>query len=133
MDKRSFARAAGAALVAAVAMAATVHAQPENTKAGSCADVRWRPDILEKWPDIPKSCVGVVERNGKRYVKLSGKVSDKSSDSVTVLLDHTKTNMLWLPMTGDMVSIEGKDIPAMSVVKGQKLRFYLPEAQVATP
>ena len=92
---------------------------------------RWRPDIVAKWPDIPKACVAVVERKGSRYVKLSGKVSDKGNDSVTVLLDHTRTHMLWLPMTGDMVSIDGKDVPAMSVAKGQKLRFYLPESQVA--
>ena len=116
-------------IAASVVLASTVQADPAAT-AASCADVRWRPDILTKWPDIPKSCVGVVERNGTRYVKLSGKVTDKSDDSVTVLLDHTRTHMLWLPMTGDMVSIDGKDVPAMSVDKGQKLRVYLPESQV---
>jgi hypothetical protein len=106
-------------------------AQAESPAVGSCSDVRWRPDIIAKYPDITKSCVGVVERDGKRYVKLAGKVTEKTSDSVKVLLDHTKTHMLWQPMTGDMVSIEGKDVPAMSVMKDQKLRFYLPESQVA--
>ena len=120
------------AIAAFIFSASTAHAEM-GTTAGKCSEVRWRPDIVAKWPDIPKACVGVVERKGTRYVKLSGRVSDKGSDSVTVLLDHTKTNMLWLPMTGDMVAIDGKDVPAMSVVKGQKLRFYLPESQVAAP
>ena len=127
MDKTSFVRTAIAAVVVATASAAPA----EPAAAASCADIRWRADIVAKWPDIPNACVAVVERKGVRYVKLSGKVSDKGADSVTVLLDHTKTHMLWLPMTGDMVSIDGKDVPAMSVVKGQKLRFYLPESQVA--
>ncbi|MCE3285827.1 MAG: hypothetical protein K0R70_2083 [Steroidobacteraceae bacterium] len=119
-----------ATIAASISLVGAVHA--ESTAVGSCSDVRWKPDILAKYPDITKSCVGVVERDGKRYVKLSGKVTEKTSDSVKVLLDHTKTHMLWEPMTGDMVSIEGKDVPAMSVMKDQKLRFYLPESQVAT-
>lgn len=127
MKKMSF---AWAMIAASIALAGSV--QAESTEVGSCSNVRWRPDILARYPDIPKSCVGVVERDGKRYVKLSGKVTEKTSDSVRVLLDHTKTHMLWLPMTGDMVSVEGKDVPAMSVMKDQKLRFYLPEGQVAT-
>ena len=50
------------------AIAACVFAGPltaEGSKAG-CQDVQWRDDR------IAKSCVAVVERNGKRYVKLSG-------------------------------------------------------------
>jgi hypothetical protein len=129
MDKMSF---PGVALAACVLLASTAAAQSTSAKA-ACSEVRWRPDIVAKWPDIPKACVGVVERNGTRYVKLSGKVSDKGTDSVTVLLDHTRTHMMWLPMTGDMVSIDGKEVPAMSVARGQKLRFYLPESQVAEP
>ena len=130
MDKMSF---PGVAIAACVLLASTAAAQSTSGKAGTCAEVRWRPDIVAKWPDIPKACVGVVERKGTRYVKLSGKVSDKGADSVTVLLDHTRTHMMWLPMTGDVVSIDGKEVPAMSVARGQKLRFYLPESQVAEP
>jgi hypothetical protein len=116
----------------AASIASTGLIRAETPTAASCSDVRWKPDILATYPDITRSCVGVVERDGKRYVKLSGKVTEKSRDSVKVLLDHTRTHMLWEPMTGDMVSIEGKDVPAMSVTKGQTLRFYLPESVVAT-
>jgi hypothetical protein len=128
MDKMS---SPGVAIAACVLLAAAAAAETPSVKAGTCAEVRWRADIVARWPDIPKACVGVVERNGTRYVKLSGKVSDKGADSITVLLDHTQTHMMWLPMTGDMVSIDGKEVPAMSVVRGQKLRFYLPVSQVA--
>jgi hypothetical protein len=128
MKKMSFVLAT---IATAIVVAGSVHAQSATT-VGSCSDVRWKPDILAMYADIAKSCVGVVERDGQRYVKLSGKVTAKDRDSVTVLLDHTKTSMIWKPMTGDMVSIEGKDVPAMSVKKDQQLRFYMPENEVAT-
>jgi hypothetical protein len=104
-------------------------AQAQSTKTGSCADVQWN-DALKKYPDITKSCVGVVERNGKKYIKLSGKVTKKTKDSLTILLDHSKADMIWAPDLGEMVSIDGKEIPAMDVVVNQELRFYVPEAQV---
>lgn len=104
----------------------------DTTEAGSCGDVHWKSDVLLKYPDIAKSCVAVVDRDGKKYVKLSGKVRSKGKDTVTVLLDHTNTDMTWKPTAGEMVSIEGKDIPAMKVMVDQKLRFYMPIDQVAT-
>jgi len=116
-----------AAVTASAVCAVSVQAQ--STRAGSCADVQWN-DSLKKYPDITKSCIEVVERNGKRYIKLSGKVTKKTKDSLTILLDHSKADMIWVPDLGEMVSIDGKQIPAMNVVVNQELRFYVPESQV---
>lgn len=119
-----------ASIAVSIAVAGSVQAQ--SSMVGSCADVHWKADVLSKYPDIAKSCVGIVERGGMRYVKLSGKVASKGKDSVTVRLDHTSTDMTWKPGASEMVTIEGKEVPAMSVVVDQKLRFYMPEDQVAT-
>ena len=73
----------------------------------------------------------MTERNGKRYVKLSGKVTKKTKDSMTVLLDHANEELIWMPDLGDTVSIDGEETAPMSVVVGQQLRFYVPESQVA--
>ncbi len=75
--------------------------------------------------------MAVIERNGKRYVKLSGKVTKKDKDFITVLLDHSKEKLLWAPDLGETVSIDGEEVAPMSVDIGQPLRFYVPEAQVA--
>ena len=99
--------------------------QAQSAKAASCDDVQWRDSRIQK------SCVAVVERNGKTYVKLSGKVSKKDKDFITVLLDNSKEELLWAPDLGETVSIDGKEVAPMSVVIGQHLRFYVPEAQVA--
>ena len=112
-----------AAIAASGVFAATLQAEPSATS--SCDDVQWRD------ARIAKSCVAVVERNGKKYVKLSGKVTKKDKDFITVLLDHSKEELLWAPDLGETVSIDGKEVPPMSVVIGQPLRFYVPEAQVA--
>jgi hypothetical protein len=120
-----------AAIAASVAVAAPLHAQtsqPASTAAAStasCDDVQWRDER------IAKSCVAVIERNGKRYVKLSGKVTKKDKDIITVLLDHSREKLLWAPDLGETVSIDGKEVAPMSVAIGQPLRFYVPEAQVA--
>jgi hypothetical protein len=116
-----------AAVAAPGLFAASVQAQSART--GSCADVQWS-ESLKKYPDITKSCIAVVERNGKKYIKLSGKVTKKTKDSLTILLDHSKADMVWVPDLGETVSIDGKEIPAMNVTVNQELRFYVPEAQV---
>jgi hypothetical protein len=78
-----------AAIAASGAFAAPLQAQPPKT--ASCNDVQWRD------ARIARSCVAVVERNGKRYIKLSGKVTKKDKDFITVLLDNSKEKLLWAP------------------------------------
>jgi hypothetical protein len=114
-----------------VSVFAAGSAQSQSSTADSCAGVKWTADIQVKYPGIAKSCVGVVERGGTKYVKLSGTVIKTGKDSVTVRLDHTATDINWKPGGDEMVSIEGKDVPATSVAVDQKLRFYMPEDQVA--
>src|SRR5262245_23798258 len=61
------------------AQAQTSGAAPaQASKPASCDDIQWRDER------IAKSCVAVIDRNGKRYVKLSGKVSKKDKDFITV-------------------------------------------------
>ena len=115
-------------LLLAVIAASNVLAAPSQAQSSatpSCDDVQWRD------ARIAKSCVAVIERNGKRYVKLSGKVTKKDKDFITVLLDHSKEKLLWAPDLGETVSIDGEEVAPMSVAIGQPLRFYVPEAQVA--
>ena len=112
-----------AVIAASNVLAASSQAQSSETP--SCDDVQWRD------ARIAKSCVAVIERGGKRYVKLSGKVTKKDKDFITVLLDHSKEKLLWAPDLGETVSIDGEEVAPMSVEIGQPLRFYVPEAQVA--
>jgi hypothetical protein len=116
-------------LIASLVLAGAAHAQASD--AGSCDKVQWKADVVAKYPDIAKSCVGVVERDGKKYVRLSGKVTSKGKDSITVKLDNTRSTMTWKPTLGETVSIEGSEVPAMSVAVDQALRFYMPASQVS--
>jgi hypothetical protein len=113
-------------LMASLAVAGAAQAQDTG-----CDKVQWKADVVAKYPDIAKSCVGVVERDGKKYVRLSGKVASKGKDSITVKLDNTHSTMTWKPTLGETVSIEGNEVPAMSVAVDQALRFYMPAAQVS--
>jgi hypothetical protein len=96
----------------------------------TCKDIHWKPEIQKKYPGIEKSCVGVVTRDGKNYVRVSGKVRSKEGGMLKVRLDNTDADVTWKPAPGDTVSIEGKATPAKDVVVGQALRFYMLEDKV---
>lgn len=111
------------AVVTSAVFAAPLHAQTAK-EVGSCSEVHWKD------PRSAQSCIAVVERNGKRYVKLSGKVIRKGKISLTVLLDKSKEELTWMPDLGETVVIDGKETDPMTVAIGQQLRFYVPEAQI---
>jgi hypothetical protein len=115
----------------AAAVVATASAQAQTTTAGSCSDVKWKPDVLAKYPDIAKSCVDVVVRDGVRYVKVSGKVRRNSNGELTVRLDHSSSDISWKPGTGDTLLIDGQPMNAADVKVGQNLRFYMLEDRVS--
>lgn len=110
-------------LAAVTAAGVVAQAQPQPS---SCDDVQWRDARLAK------SCTAVVERNGKRYVQMSGKVARRSKDTITVLLDNSKEELTWMPDLGETVLIDGKETLPTNLVVGQQLRFYVPLAQVTT-
>jgi hypothetical protein len=112
-------------IAASLAFTAPVRAD-STAKPDSCAGVQWKD------PRTANSCVAVVERNGKPYVKLSGKVVKKGKISLTVLLDKSKEELTWMPDLGEMVTINGKEVDPMTVEIGTELHFYVPKAQVAT-
>jgi len=121
-----------AAITASIALAGTAQAQTSAAAtAGSCSDVKWKADVLKKYPDISKACVGVVERDGVKYVRVSGKVHRKGNGVVTVRLDDTNTDIAWKPGAGDTVMIDGKPVKALDVVVDQHLHFYMPVDRVA--
>jgi hypothetical protein len=111
-------------IAASVAFMAPVQAQ--STQSDACAGVQWKD------PRTANSCVDVVDRNGKSYVKLSGKVIKKGKISITVLLDKSKEELTWMPDLGEMVTISGKEVDPMTVEIGTELHFYVPKSQVAT-
>ena len=116
----------------AVATALSGAVQAADTAAGpSCSDVRWKAEVLHKYPGIEKSCVGVVVRDGSNYVRVSGKVRNKANGILKVRLDNTSSDINWKPHAEDTVGIEGKPVPAKDVVVGQSLRFYIPEDRIS--
>ena len=63
----------------------------------------------------------------------SGKVTKKSKDSMTVLLDNSNEELTWMPDLGDTVSIDGKETAADGRdSSGSNFASTCPRAQVAT-
>jgi len=120
-----------ASIAASAVFTVSAQTQTQSTSAGSCSDVKWKADVLQKYPDINKACKDVVVRDGVRYVKVSGKVRRAANGSLTVRLDHSEADITWKPGVGDTVLIDGEPLAASEVKVGQNLRFYMPEDRVA--
>ena len=95
--------------------------------------MKWKAQVLQKYPDINKACKDVVVRDGVRYVKISGKVRRAANGSLTVRLDHSEADITWKPGVGDTVLIDGEPLAAGDVKVGQNLRFYMPEDRSPSP
>ena len=120
-----------ASIAASAVFTVSAQTQTQSTSAGSCSDVKWKAEVLQKYPDINKACKDVVVRDGVRYVKVSGKVRRAANGSLTVRLDHSEADITWKPGAGDTVLIDGEPLAATDVKVGQNLRFYMPEDRVA--
>ena len=119
-----------ASIVASVVGTASA-ADTQPAAAGACSDVKWKDAVLQKYPDIAKSCVDVVMRDDVRYVKVSGKVRRNDNGLLTVRLDHSDSDIRWKPVAGDKLLIDGQATTASDVKVGQNLRFYMLEDKVS--
>ncbi|RMF97591.1 MAG: hypothetical protein D6727_05230 [Gammaproteobacteria bacterium] len=53
-----------------------------------CAAIDWRPDILQRFVDIDRACQGIVERDGRRYVRFTVEfVRRHNNGDVEVLME----------------------------------------------
>jgi hypothetical protein len=120
-----------AGIVASVVATASAAETQTASTAGACSDVMWKAEVLAKYPDIAKSCVDVVVREGVRYVKVSGKVRRNTNGELTVRLDHSNSDITWKPAAGDKLLIDGTGTSAADVKVGQNLRFYMLEDKVS--
>ena len=64
-------------LIAASIIAAATSASAQFTSSSvSCGDVNYNSSITEKFPEINKACVEVVEHNGELFTRVDAKLRD---------------------------------------------------------
>lgn len=123
-------------LVGAVVLAASaaVYAQePAFTATGqSCDQVTWSRQALEVYPNIAEACQQVMQRDGKYFVRFDGEVRSVTDRGQQVTVDFRDGDLLTLtPPENLNLTINDKPTAPRDLLPGDKLRFYIPQDQLA--
>lgn len=124
-----------AAILIACASAASAQSSTDRSftaVSDSCDTVTWSEKALATYPTIASACQGVEQRNGKRYVKFSGKVKssqDKGQRLVVNFKDGGEVTLTPPPETS--LYVNGKKTPVADLSRGDELNFYIAEDRLA--
>lgn len=121
------------ALGASAAGVAQTAADTAFTATGtSCSDVSWSKAVLAQYPRIAEACQGVVQRDGKYYVKFSGDVREVADRGRSLTVDFKNGERVTLSPPDEMsVDVNGKEIAVGDLRRGDRLNFYVPQSRLA--
>jgi len=98
----------------------------------NCDSVTWSAEALATYPTIASACQGVLEKNGKRYVKFEAKVKSVKEKGQRLVMDFKDGGEMTLTPGPEVVlSVDGKKTPISSLSRGDVLRFYVAEDRFA--
>ena len=96
----------------------------------SCEDIEFAPAMFERFPDIDKACLDVVEENGIKYaeVKLElTRVRGRNVNFKFILEDGSKSERHSVKVDSNFrAKIEGRSYRINELTSGQVLDIYLP-------
>jgi hypothetical protein len=103
-----------------------------TASAQDCSDVVWSSEVLADNPTIAAHCLGVVEKNGVKSVKMTARVVRQSINSTIV--QWQQPNGKWSPAQrryperGATAEIAGKTVAIADLAEGQEVNVYVPMA-----
>jgi LPXTG-motif cell wall-anchored protein len=123
---------AGSLLLSGVLLAAVTQAEESFSATGTtCRDITWKPDVLEKYPNVAAACQGVVQQGGETYAKFVGTVVQNSPAGLRMRFKGSNDTVLIKPPSGQKVSIAGQTFNVRDMERGQELTFYVPASRFA--
>lgn len=115
--------AAGAALCAFGAISAS-HAQTVT-----CQNAKFDPEVLEKYPNLPNSCLDIITRDGEHFAVVKAQLDRVSGNSVVVRVrqpDGSFAQRTTLRTSPDLrVLVDGKPTRVSDLATGQQLTAYV--------
>ena len=116
--------------VLAAGVLCTIGALTSHAQTLTCANAQYDPVVLQKYPNLPKSCFDVVSRNGENYAVVHARL-DKvlSNNSIQIRVkqpDGSYADRRTLRVEGDQrVMVQGKPTRIQDVATGQELSAYV--------
>jgi hypothetical protein len=109
----------------------TAHAavDPDKLPQVACADIKFSPAFLAKYPKAPQACIDGRTYNGVTYAKFTAKVYISSPEFMTVqMLDAsgaTVTTFSFKPGPNQGVHVNGQLRKFHDMAVGDKLTFWI--------
>lgn len=115
-----------AAVVALMAGASQVQAQ-----ALSCSDIRFTDQVLSQFPDAPRFCLNVVEKDGSPFARFNAEFVRRRGADEAVLRFRGPDGRLNAPVTvpvpeGQTVRVGGRDRRVRDLQRGDTVSVYMP-------
>lgn len=102
-----------------------------NSLADECSDVQFGSDAQDRFPQIDEACLGILDYQGEKYVRLSGKIVSANSRVIALRWqrpDGSYINNIFRTKRLDpafRISIEGRDVKPSSLRRGQEINTYV--------
>jgi LPXTG-motif cell wall-anchored protein len=123
---------AGSLLATSMLLTAASQADESFSASGTtCRDITWKPEVLDKYPNVAAACQGVVQKAGETYAKFTGTVVQSSVSGLRMRFKGSPDTVQLKPTASQKFSIEGKTYSARELQPGQELTFYVPASRFA--
>ncbi len=106
--------------------------RPFTATGNTCGTVTWSQDALQKYPTIGAACQGVLQRDGKAYVKFTGEVVTVADGGRKLTIDFKGGGVFTVSAPENLnVSINKQRTRARDLRRGDQLSFYIPQDRLA--
>jgi len=114
---------------------ATGPALAQGGRAPTCDDLAWSAAALAANPDLARLCQGVYVKGDSYYAKATIRVSQVNGNRITFLPRYRdgslgRARSVNVP-SGWRATIDGREVGARDLVKGQELTVFLPQDRFA--
>ncbi|HKE95310.1 MAG TPA: hypothetical protein VKB34_13445 [Povalibacter sp.] len=96
-----------------------------------CAGIQWSEATLAKFPNIGRACQSVEERDGRTYVRFSGRVEQNINRGEQLRINFRQGDTMTLtPPANTTLFINGRETPVANLRRGDQLNFRIPDDQL---
>jgi hypothetical protein len=96
----------------------------------TCDNAQYDPELLQKYPNLPKDCLDIVNRNGENYAVVKAKLDKVLSDN-SIQIRVKRSDGSYEPrrtlrtVGGQKILVQGQATRLSDVATGQELTAYV--------
>jgi hypothetical protein len=95
----------------------------------TCENAQYDPGLLAKYPNLPKSCLDIITKDGELYAVVKAKLDKVSGNSVRVRIkqpDGTYADRTTVRTDSNLrVKVDGRPTRVSDLATGQELSAYI--------